>query len=202
MTFQDESAEYGGLFSLTCILREGNLGVVTTGRHKAAGKDLEPTYTYAAEIKNGDYVSISVDASNTAALAGTGTPVVSGVIANTDAIIGRVINEPSLNNAPQTSQTTWATMIAKGYYRTAEVEMFCVTGAHGALVLGSAGITNGCPLKWDLSSNAYVDAGTTYTGAFCFHHWATVANGECLVGFGVFAASATNTDLAGCDVIA
>lgn len=202
MTFQDESGEYGGLFYLTCILKEGNLTVTTTGRHKAAGKDLDPTYAYAAEISNGDYVSISVDASNTAALAGQGTPVVCGVTANTDAIIGRVVNEPELNNAPAASQTTWATMIAKGYYRTALVEMMCVTGAHTALVLGSAGITNGAPVKWDLSEDAYVDAGTSYTGAFCFHHYATVAKAECLIGFGVFAASQTNTDLAGCDVIA
>lgn len=202
MPFQEIAAEYGALFELTCILNEGNITVTTTGRHKVAGTDLDPTFAFATEISNGDYVSISVDSSNTAALAGAGTPVVEGVVTNADNIIGRVINEPEWNNAPAASQTTWATQMAKGYYRTANVEMMCVTGAHTALVLGSAGITNGCPVKWDLSSNAYVDAGTTFTGAFCFHHWATASNTECLIGFGVFAASTGNDDLAGCEVIA
>ena len=188
MPFQEIAAEYGALFELTCILNEGTITVTTTGRHKAARKDLEPTYAFAAEISNGDYVSISVDASNTAALAGAGTPVVEGVVTNADMIIGRVINEPEWNNAPAATASTWSTSIAKGYYRTALVEMMCVTGAHAAIVLGSAGITNGCPVKWDLSEDAYVDAGTSYTGAFCFHHYATVAKTECLIGFGVFAA--------------
>ncbi|GAF88740.1 unnamed protein product [marine sediment metagenome] len=202
MPFQEIAAEYGALFELTCILNEGTITVTTTGRHKVAGTDLDPTFAFAAEISNGDYVSISVDASNTAALAGAGTPVVEGVVTNADAIIGRVINEPEWNNAPAATQNTWSVQMAKGYYRTANVEMMCVTGAHTALVLGAAGITNGCPVKWDLSANAYVDAGTAYTGAFCFHHWATVANGENLIGFGVFAGTTGNDDLAGCDVTA
>jgi len=202
MPFQEIAAEYGALFEITCILNEGTITVTTTGRHKVAGTDLDPTFAFGAEISNGDYVSISVDASNTAALAGAGTPVVEGVVTNADMIIGRVINEPEWNNAPAATQNTWATQMAQGYYRTALVEMMCVTGAHTALVLGSAGVTNGCPLKWDLSEDAYVDAGTSYTGAFCFHHYATTTAAECLVGFGVFAAGAVNTDLAGCDVAA
>lgn len=196
----DESAEYGALFSLTCILEEGNI-TVATGRIKAGGTDLDPYYAFAAEISDGDYVSLSVNAANTPTATGF-LPVVSYVAANTDAIIGRVIDEPRWNNTPAATTTTWSTMLGLGQYRVAEVELFCVTGAHAALVLGSAGITNGAPVKWDLSSNAYVDAGTTFTGAFCFHHWATASNAECLIGFGVYAGSGTNTDLVGSDVIA
>ena len=55
----NESGEYGALYSLTCILYEGAITVTTTGTHKAAGTDLDPSFAFAAEINNGDYVGQS-----------------------------------------------------------------------------------------------------------------------------------------------
>lgn len=196
----DESAEYGGLFSLTCILKEGNITYSSSGSIKAAGKDLEPTFAFASEISDGDYVGISPDTGNTSDATGF-LPVVIAAAATTG-IIGRVIDEPRWSNAPQASQDTWADMLAGGYYRVAEVEFFNVTAAHGAFVEGTTDVLPGAPLKWDLSLDAWVDDGTTFNSAFCFHAQASATPTECLVGFGVFAAEAGNTDHAGITVIA
>lgn len=195
----DESAEYGGLFSLTCILREGNI-TVAAGSIKAAGSDLQPGFTFAAEISDGDYVGLFLDSGNTSDATGF-LPVVIAAAAATP-IVGRVIDEPRWSNAPQATQSTWADMLAGGYYRVAEVEFMTVTAAHGALVDGdTTDVTVGAPLKWDLSANAWQDAGTTFTGAFSFHHNATTAV-ESLVGFGHYTPGSGDDDSIGIDVIA
>jgi len=199
MPFQYESAEYGGLFELTCILREGNITLATSSI-KAAGTDLDPNYTFAAEISNGDYVGLFVDTGNTPTATGL-LPVVTTAAA-TAPIMGRVINEPEWSNAPQASQDTWTTMLAGDYYRTATVEFFTVTGAHSAFVEGTTDVLIGAPLRWDLSLDAWVDAGTTYTGAFSFHYCPDATPEEGLIGFGTYAAGSGDTDCAGSDVIA
>lgn len=196
----DESAEYGALYSLTCILYEGAITVTTTGNIKAAGTDLDPTFALAAEISDGDYVGIHVGTDNTPDATGF-LPVVTTAAA-TAPIIGRVIDEPRWNRAPQATQNVWATQLAGGYYRVAEVELMNVTAAHAALVEGTTDVLMGAPLRWDLSLNAYVDAGTTYTGAFSFHYQPNATPEECLIGFGAFAAGSGDTDCAGVDTVA
>ncbi len=200
MPFQNESVEYGGLFSLTCILREGNI-TYARGSIKAAGRDLEPDFVFAAEISNGDYVSLHIDTGNTPSATGL-LPVVAGVIANTEAIIGRVTNEPEWSNAPQASQDTWTTMLAAGYYRTAVVEFTTVTAAHSAFVEGTTDVQVAVPLKWDLSLDAWVDAGTGFTGAFSFHYCPDATPEEALVGFGPYSGTTGADDTVGSDVIA
>jgi len=199
MPFQYESAEYGGLFELTCILYEGTITYSRTSI-KAPGTDLDPNFTFSAEISNGDYVGLHVNTGNTPDATGL-LPVVTCAAA-TAPIIGRVINEPEWSNAPQATQATWADMLAAGYYRTATVEFFTVTGAHSAFAEGTTDVLVGAPLKWSLATDAWVDAGTTYTGAFSFHYWPTASNEEVLVGFGTYAAGSGDTDCAGSDVIA
>ena len=168
MPFQYESAEYGGLFELTCILREGTI-TFANASIKVAGTDLDPNFTFAT----------------------------------TAPIIGRVINEPEWSNAPQALADTWATMLAAGHYRTATVEFFTVTGAHSAFIEGDTDdVLVGAPLLWNLTLDAWLDAGTTFTGAFSFHYNASNVALEGLVGFGTYAAGSGDTDCAGSDVIA
>lgn len=199
MPFQYESAEYGGLFELTCILREGTI-TFANASIKASGSDLDPNFTFAAEISNGDYVGLFVDTGNTPSATGL-LPVVT-CAATTAPIMGRVINEPEWSNAPQATQATWADMLAAGYYRTATVEFFTVTGAHSAFVEGSTDVLIGAPLRWDLDLDAWVDAATTFTGAFSFHYCPDATPEEGLIGFGTYAAGSGDTDCVGSDVIA
>ena len=196
----NESGEYGALYSLTCILYEGAITVTTTGTHKAAGTDLDPSFAFAAEINNGDYVGLHIDVGNTALLTGF-LPVVTTVAA-ANPVIGRVINEPEWSNAPQATQNVWATQLAGGYYRTAEVEFMTVTNAHCAQIEGTTDVEVGAPLKWDLSEDAWVDAGTTFTGCFSFHYQPDADSLEGLVGFGQYAGTVAADDTAGIDTIA
>ena len=83
----NESGEYGALYSLTCILHEGTITVTTTGTHKAAGKDLDPSFAFAAEINNGDYVGLYISTDNTALLTGF-LPVVTTAAAESTAAAG------------------------------------------------------------------------------------------------------------------
>ena len=198
MPFQYPSAEYGGLFHLTCILYEGTI-TYARAAIKAAGSDLEPTFVFSAEISNGDYVGIHVGTDNTPSATGL-LPVVT-TAATTAPIIGRVMNEPEWNNSPQANQATWGDMLSAGYYRTAVVEFTTVTGAHSAFVEGTTDVLMGAPLRWDLSLDAWVDAGTTFTGAFSFHYCPDATPEEALVGFGTYAAGSGDTDCAGSDVV-
>lgn len=199
MPFQYPSAEYGGVWELTCILYEGTI-TYANASIKAAGSDLDPSYTFSAEISNGDYVGLFVDTGNTPSATGL-LPVVTTAAA-TAPIIGRVINEPEWSNAPQATQDTWTTMLAGKYYRTATVEFMTVTAAHSALTYGDTDVLVGAPVKWSLGEDAWIDAGTTFTGAFSFHYCPDATAEEALIGFGTYAAGTGDTDCAGSDVIA
>jgi len=196
----NESGEYGALYNLTCILYEGAITVTTTGTHKAAGRDLDPSYAFAAEISDGDYVGLHNDTGNTALLTGF-LPVVTTAAAATP-VLGRVINEPEWVNAPQATQNVWATQLAGGYYRIANIEFMTVTNAHCAQIEGTTDVLVGAPLKWDLSDDGWVDAGTTFTGCFSFHYQAAASSLEGLVGFGQYAGTVAADDTAGIDTIA
>lgn len=194
------AGDYGGGKRLTCILREGNLTVTTTGTIYAAGTNKLPSFAFASELSKGDYVGLDIDTGNTFA-ATKGNPVVA-VAAAAEPILGRIVTEPRWHTAPSSSQSTWATMLSGGYFRVAVVEFPTVTHVHAALVEGTTDVEVGAPLKWDLSEDAYVDAGTTFTGAFSFHYQESATAAHCLVGFGHFAATSGADDTAGIDVIA
>lgn len=195
-----EAGDYGGGFELTTILYEGGVTVTTTGKIYAAGTNYEPSFAFGTQISKGDYVGLHVDTGNTYD-ATHGIPVVC-TAADAAPIIGVVVTEPRWVHAPQTTTATWAADLARGAYRTAVVRYFCVTAAHKALHSTDAGdILVGNPVLYDVSADGWEDAGTTYTGAFSFH-WATASGAYLLVGFGVYAADASDTDCAGCDTVA
>lgn len=196
------AGDYGGGYTLTCVLREGNVTVTTTGTNFASGKLKLPSYAYAAEISVNDYVSLHVDTANTYAAA-KANPVVVGVTANTTPIIGRVIDTPHWIRAPAATTSTWADDLAARNYRRAVVEFFGITEVHAALSSGdSTALTVGCPLKWDLSANGWADAGTTYLGVFTMTYDANTAQALLLVAFGMYGAGSGDTDCAGYDTVA
>lgn len=195
------SGDYQGGKRQTCIMREGNITVGTSGTHYAGGLNKLPTWSAAAEISKGDYVALHVDDANTYA-ACKGIPVVVAVTANTTPIIGRVVTEPEWQDIPQSTTSTWADDLAAENYRTAVVEMMCVTAIHAALVEGTTDVDVGAPLVWDLSLDAYKDNGTTVTGAFSFHDQDNATATECLIGFGNYGVASNDTDNCGIDVVA
>jgi hypothetical protein len=196
----DYSGDYQGGKRQTCIMREGNITIGTSGTHFAGGLNKLPTWSAAAEIKKGDYVGLHVDDANTYA-ACHGIPVVILIAANI-AIIGRVVTEPEWQVMPAATTSTWATDLGKENYRTAVVEMMNVTAIHAALCEGSTDIDVGAPLAYDISLTAYKDNGTTLTGAFSFHDQDEATLTLCLLGFGAYAVASGDTDLVGIDVVA
>ena len=196
----NESGEYGALYNITCILYEGAITVTTTGTHKAAGTDLDPSFAFAAEISNGDYVGLHIDTGNTALLTGFLPVVTTAAAANP--VLGRITNEPEWITAPQATQNVWATQLAGGYYRVANVEFMTVTNIHGAHIEGTTDVEVGAPLKWELATDAWIDAGTTFTGCFSFHYQPDADSLEGLVGFGQYAGTVAADDTAGVDTIA
>ena len=193
------AGEYGGGYTLTCILREGNL-TIATGVMFAGGTVNQPYATFASEISVGDYVGLDIDTGNTYSAA-KGLPVVA-VAAAAEPIIGRVVTEPRWARMPSSSQTTWATMLSGQYYRKAVIEFFGVTSAHKAQVKGDGtAMEVGAPAKWDLSEDAWVDAGTSATGAFSFHY-TNADDTNCLIGFGMYAFGSGAADTVGYDTIA
>ena len=191
---------YGSGLELTCILNEGNI-TVTSGTIVENGTLGKDTFSFATQVNEGDFVALDLDADNTYSNTG-GIPVVEA--SNADGgIIGIVKSQPVFNKAPSASQTSWnAARLTNGYFRVATVVFPCLQMAVKAQSKGDGtAIENGAPIKWDLSEDAYIDAGTTFTGAFSFHHNAA-DDTNILVGFGQWAATAANTDCAGMDVVA
>lgn len=194
------SGDYQGGLRLTCIMREGNITIGTSGTHYAGGLNKLPTWSAASELSKGDYVGLHVDDANTHA-ATKGIPVVE-VLKATNGIIGRVVTEPEWQVIPSSTTSTWADDLAAENYRTAVVEFFNVTAAHTALVEGTTDVEVGAPLQWDLSLDAYKDAGTTATGAFSFHDQDDATATECLIGFGVVTFTTGNDDCMGIETVA
>jgi hypothetical protein len=124
-------------------------------------------------------------------------------VAAATGIIGRVISVPRWVKFPQATTVDWATDLSLNTYMIAKVEFMMLKSAHVASVEGTTDVLVGAPLKWDLSEDAYVDAGTTNTGVISAHYQAsaTATNGLCLFGAG--GVSATTADMLLCiDVIA
>jgi len=194
------SGDYQGGKRQTCILREGNITIGTSGTHFAGGLNKLPTWSAAAEIMKGDYVGLHVDDANTYA-ACNGIPVVIEIAAAIP-IIGRVVTEPEWQIMPSATTSTWATDLAAENYRTAVVELFNVTAIHAALVEGTTDIDVGAPVAYDVSMTAWKDNGTTQTGAFSFHDQDDATLTLCLIGFAGMGVASGDTDLVGIDVVA
>ena len=196
----EEAGDYGGGFNLTCILYEGAITVSTTGTISVAGTNYEPSFAFASQISKGDYVGLFVDTGNTYD-ATHGIPVVCAAAVLTP-IIGRVITEPRWVNAPQTTTASWAADLARHSYRTAVVKFMGVKAVHKALTNGDAtAIVVGEPVKFQVSTDGWMCATATYTGAFSFHYTANAAAVHILVGFGMYAAGSGAT-VAGYDTVA
>lgn len=136
------SSDFGFVTKMTCILKEGN---VTFGRSLTAGGYLN-TATPATPL-DGKWVALSDDTDNTFD-ATEGLPVVTAPANGEDLLIGKVIDTPTWVVEPTASQSTWADMLAAGYYRVATVEVFpmsickatLVTANNAAIVPGTVGI--------------------------------------------------------------
>ena len=145
------SSDFGFVTQLTCILKEGD---VTFGRSLTAGGYLN-TATPATPL-DGQWVALSDDESNTFDATG-GLPVVTAPANGKNLLIGKVIDTPTWVVEPTANQSTWADMLASGYYRTATVEVFpmsickatLITTNTAAIVPGTVGI-----LKVDASDTA------------------------------------------------
>ena len=156
-------------------------------------------------IALGDYVALDIDTNNTLAKT-RGVPVVVGVTAAATSIVGRVRSTPKWVGpaglaASRTESSAWSAMLTAREYRMATVEFF-VINIHKALSDGSGtAIDPGAPLNWDLSSDGYVDAGTSASGAGAMHYCAAAAT-EILVSVGFYSFSAGDADQLGIEVVA
>ena len=191
-------AQYtGGGIKIPCILKEGNLTYGAKMHGPDGMSDAGVSIQYS--IEKGDWVELSADAGNTYD-ATKGNPVVIPLATAGTVVMGQVVSEPTWVTVPGSSQTTWATMLAGGYYRVATVEFFGLSGVAkavfkstntGAVTAGSVAL-----LKVDVSETAAL-AGTTApiklavsdvaSGgmllAFFYHAQAIGATTSTMVGF-------------------
>lgn len=151
MTTSAISSDFGFVTKMTCILKEGT---ITCGRSLTAGGYLN-TATPATPL-DGQWVALSADDANTFDATG-GLPVVAALENDVHLMIGKVISTPVWVKEPTALQTTWADMLAAGYYRVATVEVFPMsickatlkTTGTAAIVPGTVGI-----LEVDASATA------------------------------------------------
>lgn len=124
----------GGGIELTCILKEGN--ITTTDRTYGGDGYYDRGQVLQTEIKKDSWVILSTDTANTYAATG-GLPVVIPIATGTFDV-GQVISEPRWVTQPTSSQTTWSTMLAGGYYRVATVRFYGFTGVAKAVLVGAS----------------------------------------------------------------
>ena len=190
---------YGDSLTLTCILDEGTCTIASNALVET-GKMGTNTYSMGSEISEGDFVALSLETYHTYALTG-GLPVVEAGNA-TQGWIGIVKSTPVWNKIPTATRSWASAALTAGTYRVASVVFPSLNMAFKAQSKGDGTpILNGAPVKWDLSEDAFQDAGTTYTGAFSFHYNAA-DNTNVLVGLGQYSAASGNTDCAGFDMYA
>ena len=191
---------YGDSLTLTCILDEGTCTLASNALVET-GKMGTNTYTMASEIKEGDFVAISIGHTfQTYANCG-GLPVVEAGNA-TNGWIGIVKSTPVWHKIPTATRSWDANALSNGTYRVASVVFPSLNMALKAESKGDGTpILMGAPVKWDLTTDAFVDAGTTFTGAMSFHYNAAAAT-EVLVGFGQYSSHSSDTDCGAFDMIA
>ena len=189
----DKAGMYGGGLELTCILYEGSLAATSgTSVFVENGSLGRLSFVYNAEVKEGDFVTINVDAANDYDACG-GLPVVSAATVALG-FIGIVKSQPVWHKLPTAAGTydAWATELGNGHYRVATVVMPGVSMAlRGAVE--SDQVTCGSPVAWDISADGWKDAATTFTGMFSFHDGGADAQ-NALIGIGSAGHSAGGTD--------
>jgi hypothetical protein len=195
-----EAGHYGGGKEITCILNEGNI-TVTAGAHIVSGTMGYSVVALSSEINRGDFVAIDEGTENTWA-ATHGSPVVVAADATTG-LWGIVKSEGVWHGTfPQTARSgAWGTQLTNFEYRIATVEFLGITAITKADCEGTTDIIGGAPLKWDLSDNAFIDAGTTVTGAWAVHAYPDADTAPGLVMFSHMGVVSGNTDCGGIDVI-
>jgi hypothetical protein len=180
----DVAGDFGGGPRVTCILKEGNITVSTTG----FGQDgtSQQVATVASEVSKDDVVQLSTDTGNTFA-ATNGMPVVE-TVASTGGVIGRVVTEPLWVVMPESSQSTWATMLSSKYYRVVTVEFGGFTAVEDVSIIGdtSNAVTPGetATIVYDVSAGEYVTAASGGSGLVALNYvGASAATGtRCLIG--------------------
>lgn len=156
MAVNSQSGNYGFVTQIPCILKEGNITYNSSG-YGPFGK--MAINTFAAEICKGDIVALSTDTANTAD-ATENNIVVTALANDVHLAIGRIIDEPKWVRQPGASQTTWATMLASGYYRIATVELFIPMSIFKATLVcdDKAAITPGTAELIDILASASTTA--------------------------------------------
>lgn len=155
---------------ITCILREGDVTVNTSGSFGVGGLK-GPAITVASEVSKDEYVQLDVDALNTY-LATGGLPVLEKV-ASTGGVSGRVVQVPEWNNVPSASETDWSVLLAGGFYRIANIELVGMTGPHDVSIIGDTsnavlpGETD--TFKYDVSAGEFETAASGGTGGIALH---------------------------------
>lgn len=161
----------------TCILKEGNITVSTTGFDAVGQKG--QVATLASAVSKDDLVQLSTDSGNTHAA--TKALIVVETIVSSGGVVGRVVTEPRWINMPTTSQTTWATMLSSRFYRVATVEMFAFSGIIDASVQGdtSNAVAPGdtAKLKYDVSDGEFKTAASGGSGVALHAVGASAASG-------------------------
>jgi len=146
------SGDYGFVTQIPCILKEGNI-TVNSSAYGPFGK--MTVCTFASEISKGDVVALSTDSANTAD-ATENNIVVTALANNVDLAIGRIIDEPKWVRQPTANQSTWADMLAAGYYRIATVELFIPMSIFKATLVcaNASAITPGTTGNLDIDASA------------------------------------------------
>jgi len=122
----DNTSEYTQTYSkpqnrYSCYLNEGAITVSTA--YDVNGKE-QKVCTYAAEIKEGDWVAINNDTDNTYAATG-GSLLVEKPVAGESLVLGKIVALPGRGKTPATSGVadTLAKRLSGGYLRNAIVEV-------------------------------------------------------------------------------
>ena len=148
------SGDYGFVTQIPCILKEGNI-THNSSAYGPFGK--QSVDTFASEISKGDVVALSTDTANTADA--TDNNIVVTQLANgADLAIGIIIDEPKWVGfaRPTVSQSTWADMLAAGYYRIATVALFIPMSIYKATLVcaNATAITPGTAGNLDIDASA------------------------------------------------
>ena len=193
------SGDFGVVRQMSVILKEGNITIGTGFDFMGSSTG---TVALATGLEQGEWVALSDDTGNTYDATG-GLPVVCTVANNNDLVIGRIIDTPRWVKIPATSQTTWATMLAGGYYRVATIEVFpmlvgkatLVTANAAAIVPGTVGTldvdVSGSAGVAGLVVNDIASGGSNYMFSFHYAAQAEGATVSLMIGMTGFGTAAT-----------
>ena len=124
-----------------------------------------------------------------------GLPVMMGALTTTTGFCGIVKSQPVWHKFPTGDTSSWAADLAGGWFRVATVVFPGVSMTIRGVIDGTD-IVAGCPVGWDLSEDAWGDAGTTLTGCFSFHDGGTDAQ-NALIGMGAQGTVAASSGICG-----